>query len=242
MTTLVLFDVDGTLLANSGPTHLRAFAEALYELHGAPDPFEVDGEVLSCAGSPVNGLVDAQIMRLCLASAGVEADAEDLHELLDRFRTATVSAYQRLVADGHPTGSLLPGVLEVLHELEQRQVHVGLLTGNTEEICQVKMHHCGLGGRFGVGGYGGEVPDRAALFDQALLRAAVLGWEVDALCYVGDTPLDVDAARRGGVPLVAVCTGRYGAAELAGADAVLSGLDDQGAADALCAAARSWVR
>ena len=234
--TLVLFDVDGTLLTGSGPTHLRAFAQALEDVHGAPDPFEVDGELLSCAGTPVNGLVDAQIARLCLAHAGV--DPED-PAALERFRTATVDAYHHLV-DGGSAGELLPGVVEVLDELDRRGVRAGLLTGNTEEICRVKMQRCGLDGRFATGGFGGVVPDRSQLFGVALDHAARHGWRPDALCYVGDTPLDVQAAARAHVPLVAVCTGHYGPQDLADADAVLGGLDAAGAADTLCAVAATW--
>jgi phosphoglycolate phosphatase-like HAD superfamily hydrolase len=48
---------------------------------------------------------------------------------------------------------------------------------------------------------------------------------------VGDTPLDVAAAREGGARAVAVATGPFGADELlaAGADAVLPDLRDTGA-------------
>ena len=240
MTALVLFDVDGTLLSGSGGTHVKAFAQALSELHGSADPFEVRGEALQCAGATVNGLLDAQVMRMCLKHAGVTTEGPEGWKALREFRAATVAAYLQLVEAGWSTGELLPGVVEVLDELARRGAHAGLLTGNTEEICAAKMVSCGLEGRFAVGGFGGELTDRSLLFDVALDAARSQGWDVDALCYVGDTPLDVDAARRASVPLVTVCTGRHAPSELARADAVLDDLAVPHAVETLVATAAMW--
>lgn len=234
VSTLILFDVDGTLLAGSGTTHVAAFADALGEVCGAPDPFVVDGEALWVGGTPVNGLVDAQIARLCLRSAVDESQVEGL---LERFSVSLIGAYRALVEAGASCGSVLPGVLELLDELGRRGVAAGLVTGNTEEICALKMAAAGLDGRFAAGGFGGRTADRAALFEVAVKAARAAGVEVSSVCYVGDTPLDVDAARRAGVPIVAVATGRFSVAELDGADTVFDDLCDTAVADVLTATA-----
>lgn len=232
MSTLILFDVDGTLLAGSGPTHVGAFADALARLTGAPDPFTVIGEALAIGTTTVNGLVDAQIAYLCLEGA---VGPDRAAELLPDFRVALIDSYRSRVADGGSCGTVLPGVIELLDELDRRKVAAGLVTGNTAEICAVKMETTGLAGRFVVGGFGGEIPDRAMLFEQALLQASTAGMLVRNVCYVGDTPLDVEAARRAGVPVVAVATGRHSIVELEGADAVLTDLSDTASvADVLC--------
>lgn len=61
---------------------------------------------------------------------------------------------------------------------------------------------------------------------------------MSTVCYVGDTPLDIDAAHRAGVPIVVVATGRFATHELAAADVVLGDLCSTGeAAEVLVATA-----
>lgn len=210
-----MFDVDGTLLTGSAATHVAAFAAATAAVCDAPDPFTCDGEVLSVCGVPINGLVDAQIARLCITTAGA---GEAVDALLVPFSEALVSAYRDRVSAGAFCGELLGGVVPLLDELDRRGVACGLVTGNTEEICRLKLEAVGVADRFIVGGFGGVVADRAALFRVALAGAAAAGLAVSKVCYVADTPLDIDAAHRAGVPIVAVTTGRFSAAELAAAE------------------------
>jgi phosphoglycolate phosphatase len=238
MTTLVLFDVDGTLLAGSGTTHVAAFADALHTICGAPDPFRVDGEALWVGDIPVNGLVDAQIADLCLAGA---VDAETAGSLRDRYRFELVNAYRARVEAGESCGHVLPGVPELLDELARRDIACGLLTGNTEEICALKMAAAGLDDCFVTGGFGGVIPDRSRLFAGAVERARAAGVAVDALCYVGDTPLDIEAADRAAVPIVAVATGRYVVEYLCRAHVVVRNLGETSpVADALERTAKTW--
>jgi phosphoglycolate phosphatase-like HAD superfamily hydrolase len=72
--------------------------------------------------------------------------------------------------------------------------------------------------------------------EAALRRAARrLGRPVrpDEALVIGDTPRDVEAARRAGVPVLAVASGRFSVEELraCGAERVLESLEGEGVAE-----------
>ena len=85
---------------------------------------------------------------------------------------------------------------------------------------------------FGIGGYGSDHSVRSELVAIACERASAkhgvaLG-PADAV-LIGDTPLDIEAARDAGARAVAVATGPHSSEELAEADAVLEDLRDTAA-------------
>lgn len=225
---IVLFDVDGTLLEGSATTHVRAFADALRETTGAPDPFVWTSHGILCDGVSLSGRIDREIARLCLGFAGVAPAA--IPRLLPTFMERTAMAYEARIARGETPGTVLSGVVEVLGKLRRRGACCGLLTGNTRKIAYRKMSETGLGAVFGFGGFGDEGDRRADLFPLAIGAAFALGVRDARLCYVGDTPLDVSAAHEAGVAMVAMATGRFSRAELeaAGARAVLESYGDAG--------------
>lgn len=102
----------------------------------------------------------------------------------------------------------------VLRELCRRGVSCGLVTGNARRIAKLKMSRCGLDFAFSFGGFGDEGDERSELFPVAIAEARELGIYIDRLCYVGDTPRDIAAARQAGVPVVAAATGRFDSAAL----------------------------
>lgn len=224
-TFVVLFDIDGTLLHGSAETHVRAFADALAAVTGYPDPFVWMDDGIFCGGESLSGRIDAEIVRMCLRHAGL-AEA-DVARHAPVMMEETVQAYRARVAVGEPAGTTVPGVVAVLHELRDRGVVCGLLTGNARQIASAKLSACGLDPYFQLGGFGDEGSRRSQLFAGALAEATALGIDRPEVCYVGDTPLDVVAARIAGVPLVAVATGRFDqlALQHAGAAFVLPGYD-----------------
>ena len=108
-----------------------------------------------------------------------------------------------------------------------------LLTGNIAANAQVKLGAFGLDTLvdLSIGAYGSDHRRRGQLVAVALQKyerkhgAKLAPRDV---VLVGDTPLDVAAAREGGARAVAVATGPFDASELAaaGADAVLADLRD----------------
>ncbi len=214
--TLVLFDIDGTLVDAHGLGR-RTIESALGEVAGRPVP---------SARVPFAGRTDPAIAAEMLRQAGFsgERHAEMLSRGLAHY-TALMMAHDGPV-------DLLPGVESVLNRLEASDgVALGLLTGNLEVTAYAKLRMAGIARFFGFGAFGSDNPDRYGLPEVALGRArSVLGAHVDpASCVVvGDTIHDVGCGRGAGMRTVAVCTGPVPREDLvaAGADLLLEDLAD----------------
>jgi HAD superfamily hydrolase (TIGR01662 family) len=101
---------------------------------------------------------------------------------------------------------VVPGLRETLEALRGRAVRLGIATGSGEASCE-PLHREGLMGYFAAAVTGGGVeprkPDPGALLE----CAAALGVDPPEAVYVGDTPLDIAAAKAAGMAAVAVLTG-----------------------------------
>ena len=133
-------------------------------------------------------------------------------------------------------GRAYPGVPETLDALHEREdVINSLLTGNIEANAALKVSAFGLERwlDFEVGAYGSDPhEERYELVAIARERAAAKYGEPTGAVLIGDTPLDVRAAREAGARAVAVATGFSDVEELRAAepDAVLADLSDTDAA------------
>jgi phosphoglycolate phosphatase-like HAD superfamily hydrolase len=111
-----------------------------------------------------------------------------------------------------------------------------VLTGNVRQMAEIKLGAVGLDANLDLetGAYGDSHEIRSELVHLARGNAARKygrGFAGTATVLVGDTPLDVAAARATGARAVAVATGGTSAIQLAesGADAVLPDLTDTAA-------------
>jgi phosphoglycolate phosphatase-like HAD superfamily hydrolase len=212
--TLLLFDVDGTLVWRASSEHAVALREALHAVHGLDPAFQ---HAMSAAGR-----TDGEIARLLLLAAGISAEAID--DGVSAVREASVQAYGRLCPDDL-SDRVLPGIPELLSGLSAREdVRLSLVTGNFEPIARLKLGRAGVGGFFpsGQGGFGSDSEDRTVLPEIARRRAGADGvpWPRERTIVIGDTPRDIACARTDGVRCVGVATGPHPAEDLAGADAV----------------------
>jgi phosphoglycolate phosphatase-like HAD superfamily hydrolase len=213
---LLLFDIDGTLVAGATAAHREALQAALREVHGV--------EAAEALRAPVEraGRTDGEIARMMLVVAGVSAKRID--ERADAVREACCREYCRRCPEDL-SHTVLPGVPELLASLSDRPgVRLALLTGNFEPVARLKLTRAGLGAYFapGQGAFGSDAEDRAALPLLARRRAGVGGAPCprEHTLVIGDTPLDIACARADGVRCVAVATGPFGVDDLGEADAV----------------------
>jgi phosphoglycolate phosphatase-like HAD superfamily hydrolase len=213
---LLLFDIDGTLLAGATEAHRDALDAALREVHGVEAPGALRQSVQPA------GRTDGEIARMLLLLAGVSAKRID--EGADAVREICCREYAlRCPAD--LTRTVIPGVPGLLAWLLPRaDVRLALLTGNYEPIARLKLARAGIGDQFGpgLGAFGSDAEARAALPLIARRRAGDGGMPFprDRTIVIGDTPLDIACARADGVRAVAVASGRFGVEALGGADAV----------------------
>jgi len=219
---LVLWDVDGTLV-DSAKLGRDAFFEAFEAVTGAP-PTEM---------VPFAGRTDLEIAHDMLEAAGIRAD----DGLLDRFEDELIVAMAARADELRERGRALPGAAGALERLAgEPNVIQSLLTGNLERNALVKLSAFDLARHidFGSGAYGSDHRVRGELVAIARRRASErhgVELELDDIALVGDTPLDIAAAREGGARAIGVATGPFDEEALAaaGADSVLPSLADSSA-------------
>lgn len=225
VTTLVLFDIDGTLLRTRGAGR-RAFEEALQDVFGWRDG--------ALAGVRYAGETDPAILaQVCLAHG---EDAAFARAHATRVFAAYTRRLEAALRDPASRGEVLPGVVGALDALDAMAglgaVRVGLLTGNVREGARLKLSAFGLWGRFAFGAFGDEVDVRSDLLPLAVRRAMDGEPGPARSVVVGDTARDVAVARAHRERAVGVCTGpAYCRSELVAArpDALLEDLSDTGA-------------
>ena len=204
--TLVLFDIDGTLIS-SGRAGVRGMSRSFERLFG------VSGALDSVT---LAGRTDRAIVTEALTRAGRPADDASILRLRDEYCQDLPVA---LADPDAQSGAILPGVVSLLDALDARDdAVVGLLTGNFASGAAIKLGHFGLWERFAFGAYGDHHTDRRALVALAVDAAEAVGhprFESAAIVVIGDTPLDVDCAHAYGARAVAVATGPFPHAALA---------------------------
>jgi phosphoglycolate phosphatase-like HAD superfamily hydrolase len=196
-TPLILFDVDLTLI-RTNLAGRAAMTEAFRGLFGVDD---------ATAGISFDGRTDRAIFEEAIALHGLANG--DLPAVYERVIRAYLEALPAALAAR--SGGVLPGVEALLDALRGRAA-VGLATGNMRLGAKAKLAHFGLWERFAAGGFGDDTPVRAHLVRLAIENlAAAAGVDPDPgqAVVIGDTPLDVEAARLAGARAMGVATGSY---------------------------------
>jgi phosphoglycolate phosphatase len=205
--TVVLWDIDGTLLRAGDPDHIGGLATALTE-HA--------GRTVVLDGIALGGNIERRICRMALTSSGVLEPHEDI---IDAAIASLGRRYVSQVIDR--SDRILPGVTDALEACAAAGMIQGVLTGGARSIARHKLLVSGLEQRLRFGAYGDEAEERHELVDHAMAEATiVIGAPVQrsSVIVVGDTPADIEAARVAGVAVVAVATGRWTVADLAAHD------------------------
>jgi phosphoglycolate phosphatase-like HAD superfamily hydrolase len=209
--TLLLFDVDGTLISSNNVGRL-ALQEAFHRVLG---PHASLQEVAFA------GRTDRAIVR-----AGLQLHGEDGLDLRDRIFRSYLPLLSAQVALRQAQGgqspaqemTVHPGVNDLLLRAEHEpQMVLALGTGNIRDGARIKLEGVDLWRRFVCGGFGDDREDRGELVGIAAERAAAHLQLSPADCrkvVLGDTPHDIQAAKAIEAESVAIATGPFGAEEL----------------------------
>jgi phosphoglycolate phosphatase len=216
--TIVLFDIDGTLVRTGG-AGVRAMSRAFEDVFGIAGAFD---------GVPMAGRTDKGILEDAAARAGLGLGGG----FFQRFRVRYCERLIEALPEPGFQKSVLPGVRPLLDALTPRpDVFLALLTGNCEQGAKLKLEYFDLWRYFSCGAFGDELTNRNDLFAVAMQRALECGApEVPPrnVIVVGDTELDVACAAAAGARSLAVATGPADSAALrrCGAGAVFEDLGD----------------
>lgn len=216
---LVLWDIDGTLV-HTAEHGREAFGDAFQAVFGRPAADDL---------VPMAGRTDHSIALAILEREGVQ-DAEDrIPEMFAALHEALAARSDRIAAEGRA----MPGTHEAIEAIAAHGGVQTLLTGNIAANAAVKLAPFGLDRLLDldIGAYATDSGVRSELVAVARAKArSKLGAEiaVEDTVVIGDTPLDVEAAKVDGARVLAVATGSYSAADLraTAADAVLEDLRD----------------
>lgn len=195
--TLLLFDIDGTLITSGG-----AGENALKIGFQREFGFEEDLSAVSIAGR-----TDSGIARQVLQKHGLEVSEANI----ERFFSCYLAELE--VQLPQRPGRVLPGIFQLLEALRERtHFSLGLLTGNLQRGAQLKLQHYGLDGIFPFGAFADDHYDRNALGPVALSRAASFhgaSFSPEQVWVIGDTEHDIGCARAFGAKAMGVATGNF---------------------------------
>lgn len=201
--TVLLFDIDGTLITTGGAGR-RSIERAFERLHRRRD---------ACSSFSLGGMTDRAILRAGLEAIRAPAGEEEIKALL--------AVYLEHLAEEiatSPEYRIHTGIEPALEAAAAREAcSLGLGTGNIREGARLKLSHVGIFDRFSFGGFGCDHELRAELIRIGAERGAEKLGAPLAECRVvviGDTPKDIAAAKAIGAESIAVATGFFSADEL----------------------------
>ena len=219
--TLVLFDIDGTLLWSDGSGR-AAMREALLRVYGSAGPIDE---------YYFGGRTDREAVRDLMEAAGF--GSKDIWDRFGEMEAALAEELRGRLATGEHQVRPCPGALELVALLEAHpRIVMGLLTGNMKATAWIKLWAAGFDpALFLLGAYGSESTHRTELGKLAVARAQAITGEPfagDRVVVIGDTPADIACAQVVGGRSLVVLTGWHDADELsaAGADVILEDLSD----------------
>lgn len=220
MNSLILFDIDSTLVNTAG-AGMRALSDAAKQLFGS----HVTLEGISYAGR-----LDPLIVRDVFSLNGLERTSSRERALRDMYARHLAT---RLVDRSEDLA--LPGAIALVSATRDANfASVGVLTGNYPETGRLKLAAAGFNlSDFVICAWGDESPHDPPARDHltlvAMRRHEERYGQAPApyrVIVVGDTPHDVSCAKAHGCRCLAVATGHFSESELskAGADHVVANL------------------
>jgi phosphoglycolate phosphatase len=196
-----LFDIDGTLLVTRDQVHYNALNRAMREVYGVDTTID---------GITYHGKTDLGILRASLERAGILGDT------FEQNLAAALQVIRREVSAN--VGSIVPavccGIPEVLTSLQSAGKLLGIASGNLESVGWHKVDAAGLRQFFSFGCFSDQSEMRVDVFRQAIAEVNRRLGPKARVCFIGDTPSDIQAARLVNAGVVAVCTGTFKTEEL----------------------------
>lgn len=196
------FDIDGTLMVSRDLVHWHAMHQAMLEVYGLDANFD---------GIPYHGKTDVAILRMAVTRRGISQAtfADKLPAALGVVRREVSANVAGLKPD------VCASVPKLLAEIRERDKLLGVASGNLESVGWHKLTAAKIRQFFTCGSFGDNFELRVAIFDHAVSSAKGRMGNSASVCFFGDTPDDIHAARMVNAQIVAVGTGIFPVAELA---------------------------
>ena len=202
----VLFDVDGTLV-DSNDAHARAWVDALAEFGRS---------VLFGRVRPLIGMGGDKLLPIVAGISATEGDGKRIAE-----RREQIFAERYL-----PEVTAFPGTRELLARLRQEGFRLGVASSSKEDMLRRLLAVAGAEDLLEATTSSDDAESSKP--DPDIVEAALrrLKEPRERTVLVGDTPYDVEAARRARIGAIALRCGGWKDADLRGALAVYDGPAD----------------
>jgi phosphoglycolate phosphatase len=209
----LIFDVDGTLVS------LKVDGERLRS---------TTSRELTRFGFDVSFIREGLYTQDIIDRAKHQVDSGLVKTDFKSVRASLNSALDELEMDWNSQAEPISGVAEVLAGLRSRSVKLATLTNSGRAPSEWLLRKYGLFNYFDFTLTRDEVPAMKPRADGMLKAISMMGFPRDHLLYVGDSVIDVKAARAAGLKVASVVTGRYPAERLhqEGSDFVLNSLSE----------------
>ena len=196
-----IFDIDGTLLNTKDLVHWNALHQAMVEAYGVNATIE---------GIQYHGMTDLSILRAALGRGGV-SDSDFEQKL-----PAALEVVCREVEANHLqlAPQVCPGIVQLLESLRAGGKLLGVASGNLETVGWHKIDAAELRRFFPFGFFSDHHETRAEIFRNALEYVKSQLGSAARVCFLGDTPSDIEAAKQVGAQILAVASGTFNFHEL----------------------------
>src|SRR5438477_8795387 len=197
-----IFDIDGTLLNTRDLVHWNALHQAMLEVYGVDTTIE---------GIAYHGKTDIGILGAALERAGVTERAfrRDLPKALAVLCREVDRHAEQLVADQCTC------IVDVLQKLHSAGKLLGVASGNLQSVGWHKVKAAGLREAFCFGCFSDNCESRVEIFTNAIMEVHSHLGSGASVCFVGDTPADIQAAHWLEAKVIAVSTGTFTIDQLA---------------------------
>lgn len=200
---IVLFDIDGTIIW-SGYAGGRALEKTFRELYGIENCLR---------GINPDGMTDPQIVKeIFKKNVKKEPEEKEIKIVFEKYLEHLKDTIW------NKDYRVMEGVKELLEELkEKKNFLIGIATGNIYEGAELKLLPSGLWKYFRFGAFASDSEKREEILIIAKKRAENIlkdKDEIEKTFVIGDTPLDIIAAKKAGFISVAVATGNFSPSDL----------------------------
>jgi phosphoglycolate phosphatase len=202
MPYLILFDIDHTLLFEKS-AHRMAFHMAMNDVYGTK---------VSIDDIPHAGMTDQQIIVEVLKLHGIKEN--NITDKLDICKNRMCEIFFQHVSKD--TIEMMPGVKELLFDLQKNGHKTALVTGNLECIAKKKMEVAEISQFFPIGGFGSDSFERKELIKLSITRSEQYYHQRfhNNVILIGDTLRDMIAGREAHIRTIGVATGSTPTEEL----------------------------
>ncbi|MEN8904860.1 MAG: HAD hydrolase-like protein [Clostridiales bacterium] len=201
MEKLFIWDIDGTLLQCKGIGKI-ALNKTFYEIYNIKNAFDK----ISMAG-----MVDSVIL----------GKAYDMNNIKEKNYSNFFNEYCYYLSEAvseNKNAFAAPGIKKLMEFLKKSRTIYNILgTGNIELGARIKLTKDNLNRYFKIGSFGDEPYKRWQLVNNAIVNSKNffgIPFNNNNIYVIGDTPIDIEAAKKTNVKSVAVATGGYSINEL----------------------------